>query len=92
VVGGTVRDRFLDRPLVDWDLEVYGLDAATLRRVVGSVGSFDEVGSSFGVLKLREVPVDISLPRRDSKVAPGHRGFAISAEPELDAERAPGRG
>jgi tRNA nucleotidyltransferase (CCA-adding enzyme) len=35
LVGGGVRDHLMHRPLKDWDLEVYGLPAATLERVLG---------------------------------------------------------
>ena len=32
--------------------------------------------------------IDVALPRRDSKVAPGHRGIAVSGDPHLPVEEA----
>jgi L-ascorbate metabolism protein UlaG (beta-lactamase superfamily) len=34
------------------------------------------------------MPVDVSLPRRDSKVGAGHRGIAVSGDPALSIEEA----
>jgi tRNA nucleotidyltransferase (CCA-adding enzyme) len=54
----------------------------------------DQVGKSFGVIKLTVGPgetYDFSLPRRDSKVAPGHRGFAVEFDPDLPPAEASAR-
>ncbi|MEM9555694.1 MAG: HD domain-containing protein [Acidobacteriota bacterium] len=82
-VGGSVRDALLGLPIVDLDLEVFGLDAEALRRVLERRFRLDLVGESFGVLKLRGLPIDVSLPRRESKQGRGHRGFAVHADPHL---------
>ena len=42
------------------------------------------VGRSFGVLRVKGMDVDFSLPRRDSKVGAGHRGFDVETDPSLD--------
>jgi tRNA nucleotidyltransferase (CCA-adding enzyme) len=47
-----------------------------------------DVGRAFGVLKLAGLPIDVALPRRETKVAQGHRGFAIDADPSLDLRSA----
>jgi tRNA nucleotidyltransferase (CCA-adding enzyme) len=88
VVGGAVRDGLLGLPLKDYDVEVYGLSADRLRAVAASLGSVDEVGAAFSVLKvngLRGVAgaLDLALPRRDSKIGAGHRGIAAQGDPFL---------
>ncbi len=74
------------------DLEVYGLPADRLASLLGRFGDVKLVGQSFAVYKLvpratatgPAVPaIDVSLPRRDTKVAPGHRGFVVEGDPSL---------
>ena len=97
VVGGSVRDAVLRpgaRPK-DIDIEVY--DVADINHLVlslGALGRVDEVGKSFGVLKmtLRDgTDLDISLPRRDSKTGTGHRGFTIEVSADITEAEATGR-
>ncbi len=93
IVGGAVRDALLGLPIEDWDLEVYGLPVERLRACLERIGSVDAVGQAFAVFKLSGldgVPgnVDVSLPRRDSKAASGHRGIAVVGDPELPIEEA----
>jgi len=93
VVGGAVRDALLGLPRADFDVEVYRLPADRLPAVLGGAGRVDAVGQSFTVYKLsglEGVPgtVDVSLPRRDSKVGPGHRGIAVVGDPDLPVEEA----
>jgi len=91
LVGGGVRDWLLGRPSHDYDIEVAGVDFPTLQRVLARFGGTDLVGRSFGVIKLRMRgrEYDFSLPRRESKEGSGHRGFAITPDPQLsDAEAA----
>jgi tRNA nucleotidyltransferase (CCA-adding enzyme) len=86
VVGGWVRDRLLGRPSKDVDLEVYGLDAARLRDVLARFGPVNAVGESFTVYKV--AGVDVALPRRESKVGRGHRGFEVTGDPHMTPEQA----
>jgi tRNA nucleotidyltransferase (CCA-adding enzyme) len=93
LVGGAVRNALLGLPLGDLDVEVFGLDPETLRSVLSRFGRVDEVGRAFSVFKLSGLAgvdgaVDISLPRRDSKAGPGHRGIAVSGDPNLSVEEA----
>ena len=83
LVGGCVRDAVLDLAPHEFDLEVYGLSPERLEAVLAPAFRLDKVGASFGVIKLAGVPVDVSLPRRESKSAPGHRGFLVDAVPDL---------
>ncbi len=86
VVGGWVRDRLLGRPGKDVDLEVYGLPAPRLKPLLDSLGSVNTVGESFTVYKVLDV--DVSLPRRESKIGRGHRAFEVSGDPDMVPEDA----
>ena len=88
IVGGYVRDLLRGQPSKDLDIEVYGIDLDALRDLLERHGSVLAVGRAFGVLRLKDLNADFSLPRRDSKVAPGHRGFEIECDPGLDFKTA----
>ncbi len=81
IVGGWVRDRLLGRPSKDIDLEVYGLEAGALRDLLGRLGRVNTVGESFTVYKVNDL--DVALPRRESKVGRGHRGFEVTGDPSM---------
>lgn len=85
LVGGTVRDRLRGIEPRDHDLEVFRLAPDALAATLGAIGKVDDVGRSFGILKVTRdgTTVDVGLPRRDSKAARGHRGFDIHADPNL---------
>jgi tRNA nucleotidyltransferase (CCA-adding enzyme) len=87
-VGGAVRDALLGLPVKDWDVEVFGLSDERLRAVLAASGRLDAVGAAFTVYKVSGLEgvagaVDVSLPRRDSKAGPGHRGIAVLGDPGL---------
>jgi tRNA nucleotidyltransferase (CCA-adding enzyme) len=86
IVGGWVRDRILQRPNKDVDVEVYGLPAEAVREVLSTIGPVNTIGESFTVYKVEEV--DVSLPRVESKVGRGHRAFAVTGDPSLTPEQA----
>jgi tRNA nucleotidyltransferase (CCA-adding enzyme) len=86
VVGGWVRDRLLGRPNKDIDLEIYGIDAERLKALLETLGPVNTVGESFTVYKIGGV--DVSLPRRESKIGRGHRGFAVTGDPTMPEQEA----
>jgi tRNA nucleotidyltransferase (CCA-adding enzyme) len=86
LVGGWVRDRLLGRDSKDLDLEVYGIPADRLRPLLERHGRLNIVGESFTVYKLGDI--DVALPRRESKIGRGHRGFEITGDPWLSIEEA----
>jgi tRNA nucleotidyltransferase (CCA-adding enzyme) len=93
VVGGAVRDALLGGASKDFDVEVYGLPERLLRDRLAAFGRLETVGQAFCVIKLvglEGVPgaLDVSLPRRDSKVGAGHRGIAAVGDPGLSLEEA----
>jgi tRNA nucleotidyltransferase (CCA-adding enzyme) len=93
LVGGAVRDGLLGLLIRDYDVEIFGLPAARLEPLLASHGRVDAVGQAFRVYKLSGVEgvagaLDVALPRRDSKVGPGHRGIAVEGDPDLPVEDA----
>ncbi|MCA9668316.1 MAG: HD domain-containing protein [Myxococcales bacterium] len=84
VVGGFVRDLLLGIASKDVDIEVYGLPLEELERVLSRFGKLLRVGRAFGVLRVRGLDVDFSMPRRDNKTGAGHRGFQVQLDPSLD--------
>lgn len=94
LVGGAVRDLLRGEPLKDVDIEVYGLPIDRLLELLREYGRVDAVGRSFGVLKLR-LPdgqqFDVALPRRESKIGAGHRGFLAAPDPTMTPREAAAR-
>ncbi len=91
LVGGCVRDAVLDRPVLDVDIECFGLPVDELESLVSAIAPVSLVGASFGVFKVHGLPIDVSVPRRERKVGTGHRGFEIEADPFLDPAQAAAR-
>lgn len=93
LVGGCVRDAVLGIPHKDFDIEVFGISYEQLAKALSRWGKTDLVGRSFGVVKLRagEFVFDFTIPRRDSKVAPGHKGFEITFDENITLQEAASR-
>lgn len=93
-VGGGVRDRLMGSASKDYDIEVYHLQPDMVRSLIEPFGQVNTVGESFTVYKLQVkddgewFEIDVSLPRRESKVARGHRGFAVTGDPFMSFEDA----
>ena len=84
VVGGYVRDVMLAGSSAgEPDLEVFGLPLAELGRTLRRFGRVRRIGRAFPVLRVGNLPVEVALPRRESKTGPGHRGFEAAADPHL---------
>ena len=94
LVGGCVRDALLGLAVKDYDVEVFGVTYEQLAQTLARWGKPDLVGKSFGVVKLMLTSgaiFDFSLPRRDSKVAGGHKGFQITFDPAIAPKDAAAR-
>ncbi len=66
LVGGAVRDIILERPVEELDMEIHHISLHNLYEVLSRYGDVNEVGKSYGVLRLQNLNVDWSLPRIDS--------------------------
>ena len=80
LVGGCVRDALMKIPAKDIDLEIYGLELNKLIRILKEKFALNYVGKNFGIIKLNYLPIDISIPRTEKKVAPGYQGFEITTD------------
>lgn len=88
LVGGCVRDHLLGIESKDIDIEVHGsVDPEALVRHLELRGRVDTVGAAFGVIKFGH-DVDVSFPRRDSKIGVGHTGFTIEVDQTMTIEEA----
>jgi tRNA nucleotidyltransferase (CCA-adding enzyme) len=94
-VGGTVRDRFLERDLrkTDRDYLVTGVPYDQLTGILKNHGRVDLVGQNFGVIKFTQMRADgpntfdITLPRTEHSIGAGHRDFEVNFDPNLPVER-----
>ncbi|MCH7718170.1 MAG: glycosyltransferase, partial [Chloroflexi bacterium] len=79
--GGNVVSR-------DVDLEVYGIGTEQLVALLASFGEVDQKGAAFSVFRVGGL--EVAVPRHNSKVSKGHRGFDVTGDPNLsfrDASR-----
>ena len=82
-VGGCVRDRSLNIETKDIDIEVYGLSYKQILKILRPHFHVGWVGQSFGTVKV-DNDIDLSLPRTESKIGTGHKGFDVVSDPFLD--------
>jgi tRNA nucleotidyltransferase (CCA-adding enzyme) len=93
LVGGAVRDALItpQKLVKDFDFEVYHISIDRLIQTLSRFGTVETVGRSFGVIKLfmtKELNLDFALPRRESKIGRGHRGFVVSPDPDMPKREA----
>lgn len=85
LVGGIVRDAFMNRSIKDIDLIVEGPNMVEIKEILQPFGRVDEVGEHFAVIKFRPhghkgEDFDIAIPRVDTKTGEGHKGFDVRTE------------
>ena len=91
IVGGSVRDHFLQIPIKDYDIEVYGLSSIDdLEILLNVYGKVNLVGKSFGVLKFvhKGKEYDFAFPRQEIKTGVGHKGFEVVSDGFISYEEA----
>ncbi|OCL99747.1 Multifunctional CCA protein [Aliarcobacter thereius] len=91
IVGGSVRDSFLNKKIKDYDIEVFNI--SSIENLIKILSKYQEpklVGKSFGVLKLNfdDLEFDFSLPRIESKIGQYHRDFDIVLDSTLSYKEA----
>ncbi len=87
LVGGCVRDLQLGTTPREIDCEIQNIGIEKLKSVLTSKYTCHEVGKAFGVLKLKGLPAELSLPRTEIKTGSGHKGFAVDVDPFLPFEK-----
>lgn len=89
LVGGCVRDGLMGRPQKDYDIEVHGISPDTLLQALIPFGTPMTYGSSFGIISLPGLDIDIALPRKERANSDGgHRGFDIDIDPFIGTKEA----
>ncbi|MFW3371746.1 CCA tRNA nucleotidyltransferase [Aliarcobacter butzleri] len=91
LVGGCVRDSFLNKKIKDYDVEIFNFDSLEiLEKSLKKFGNVNLVGKSFGVLALKidEYDFDFSLPRIEKKVGNSHTDFEVSTNANLSFKEA----
>ncbi|MCY3987633.1 MAG: multifunctional CCA addition/repair protein [Gammaproteobacteria bacterium] len=81
LVGGAVRDRLLGLEVRERDWVVVGTTAEQLLKK-----AYKEIGRSFPVFLHPETQEEYALARRETKTAPGYRGFEVDFGPEVTLE------
>ena len=78
LVGGAVRDNLLKFPVIERDWVVIGETPESML-----AKGFKAVGKDFPVFLHPETHDEYALARTERKTAPGYKGFAIHASPEV---------
>ncbi len=100
LVGGAVRDLFLERACKDYDFIIRNVPAQDLQDFLGTLGQTNLVGRVFGVFKFvpeshqkefakKELePFDLALPRTEhAYLSGGYRDFDVQSDPSLPIEK-----
>jgi tRNA nucleotidyltransferase (CCA-adding enzyme) len=82
LVGGAVRDSFLDLPVKERDWVVVGSTAEEMLRL-----GYRQVGKDFPVFLHPETHEEYALARTERKTAPGYHGFEVHAAPDVTLEQ-----
>lgn len=94
IVGGFVRDLLLNFHPKDADVEIFGVSPERIEQIVHELfpsAHINFVGESFGILKVhfaKDIEFDVAIPRTESKIAAGHKGFSINSDPNLSFKEA----
>ena len=82
LVGGSVRDQLLGLPIKDRDLVVVGASPDDMLKQ-----GYRSIGKDFPVFLHPKTQEEYALARTERKTAPGYKGFAIHASPDVTLEQ-----
>lgn len=102
LVGGCVRDMLIGANLnistmsphvdtVDFDIEVFNLNYEQIHALLAPNYKLELVGKSFGVLKLKDYNIDVSVPRIETKTGEAHTDFTVQFPDKLSVKEAAAR-
>jgi poly(A) polymerase/tRNA nucleotidyltransferase (CCA-adding enzyme) len=103
IVGGAVRDELLGIPHKDEDFLVPGVDQEGLRAALAPHGRVEDLEVHGQLVGVRFHPrdsvvsdlspggIEVTPPRAERSTGPGHRDFAIVADPSIPLEEDMGR-
>lgn len=81
LVGGAVRDELLGFPFTEKDWVVVGAKVEDMLAL-----GYQQVGKDFPVFLHPDTKEEHALARTERKTAPGYKGFAVHASPEVTLE------
>jgi tRNA nucleotidyltransferase (CCA-adding enzyme) len=81
-VGGCVRDRLLNLPIIDIDWVVTGATVAQMRQA-----GYKSVGKDFPVFLHPKTKQEYALARHERKTGPGYHGFEFDTDPTITIEQ-----
>ena len=87
-VGGYVRDQFIGKESKDIDVEIYGIEYSDLTAILSDYGEVDTIGKSFGIIKVKGVDIDFTMPRTERKTGDDHKNFEVSLDPYMKYKEA----
>lgn len=88
LVGGMVRDAVMNISSKDIDVEIHQITPSQLKEILSKFGTVDEIGSQFGILKIKGIDIDFAMPRVEEKNGEGHKGFSVEINPFISIEKA----
>lgn len=91
LVGGAVRDHFLNLTIKDYDVEIFGIASINeLEKVLSAYGTVSAVGKSFGILKVTigGEEYDFSFPRKEKSTGEKHTDLEIKLAPFITFKEA----
>ncbi|MDR2432692.1 MAG: hypothetical protein LBD34_02980, partial [Puniceicoccales bacterium] len=90
-VGGCVRDAIRRKQFSDFDIEVFGMSLGDIENILASRFAIEKIGKSFCVLKIHGFPIDVSVPRAETKIGNKHRDFSVNFLGKCDVKTAASR-
>jgi tRNA nucleotidyltransferase (CCA-adding enzyme) len=90
-VGGCVRDAIRRKKFSDFDIEVFGMSLVDVENILASRFAIEKTGKTFCVLKIHGFPIDVSVPRAETKIGDKHRDFSVNFLGKCDVKTAASR-
>jgi tRNA nucleotidyltransferase (CCA-adding enzyme) len=95
IVGGAVRDYVIGVNPKDYDIEAHGCSIEHVESTLAKAGiKCDAIGKSYGVIIAKsdiasnQTSVEISIPRKDSRIGISHKDFKCEFDPNMSIREA----